>query len=97
MKKLILLLALIFGIFSFVGNALGFEGGTKAIATRAHPETGETQFGPILVIPHEELATSKPIIEFLQRVPQPAPSIERIREEQLGKSLATKAVVLFQK
>ena len=96
MKNLILFLILILGIFSFLGNALGHEGGTKAIATMIHLETGETQFGPIFVIPHEEMAPTKSIVEFLRSVPKPTLSMERVREEQPGKSLGTKLVVFFQ-
>ena len=97
MKNLILLIALTLLIFGLGINALASEGGTKLIATVTRPEQGQTQFGPIWVVGHDELTASKPVMQFLRHFPKPTLSIENLREEKEGPSLGTKAVVLFQK
>lgn len=97
MKSVTWLLATILIVFGVTVNVFAFEGGTKIVATMTHPQNGETQFAPILLIPHDDLAPSKSVVQFLHRAPKPTLSVERIREEKLGKSFGTKAVVLFQR
>lgn len=83
-------------ILGFGGYGLAYEGATKAVAVMTYPEKGETEFGPILLIPSEEMAPAKPVQQLLRRVPEPTLSIERIRTEKPGTTSGTKAVVLFQ-
>lgn len=89
-------LALLFAL-GFAGNAFAYEGGTKMVAAMNQPERGEPQFSPILLVPHESLTPSKPVLRLLHRIPEPTLSAERIREEVPGRSLGTKGVVRFQK
>lgn len=97
MKNIALFIAFTLFLFGFGGNVFSYEGGTKLVATMTHPERGEAKFSPLILIPHEELAPSKPVLRLLHRVPEPTLSKARIREEKWGRSLGTKALVRFQK
>jgi hypothetical protein len=97
MKSAVLLATLTLLIFGLGITAAAYEGGTKTVATMTHPEKGEVQFGPIVVIPHDALTPSKLVTGLLRRLPEPTLSVERIRLEKPGQSLGTKAVVLFQR
>lgn len=97
MKTLTFLATFMFVFLAVTGNAFSYEGGTKALVVMTHPEKGEADFSPLLVIPHDELTPSKPVQRLLRQIPEPTLSLERIREEIPGPSLGTKAVVLFQK
>ena len=84
-------------MLGFGVSAFGYEGGTKVVATMTHLERGAVEAGPVLLVPHDELAPTKAVQEFLRRVPEPTLSVERIRTEILGTTSGTKAVVLFQR
>lgn len=95
MKNVTLLVTLAILILGFGTYAFGYEGGTKVVATMTHPERGAVEAGPVLLIPHDELAPSKMVLQLLRRVPEPTLSVERIRTEKPGTTSGTKAVVLF--
>lgn len=97
MKNIALFTIVILFVFGFAGSLPAYEGGTKAVATMTHPERGESPAGPLLLIPHNELAAGKPFLAFLHRIPSPTLSAERIREEKTGPSLGTKSLIRFQK
>lgn len=96
MKTRVVMGIVLMSTFALGVNALAYEGGSKMVAAFAHPEKGEAEFGPLSVVPSEVLTPGKPIVQMLHRLPQPTLSVERIREERPGRSLGTKAVVLFQ-
>lgn len=97
MRTLISLVVLSFLVLGF-GNALSaYEGGTKAVATMTHPEKGEAQFGPVLLVPHSSLTPSKAVTSLIHGIPQPTLTMSGIREEEGGQTLGTKAVVRFWK
>ena len=84
-------------VFAFAGNAWAYDGGTKAVIAMTNPPRGIAEYSPILVVPHDQLTPTKPIVQLLRRIPEPTLSVERIREEKWGPSTGTKAVVLFQR
>jgi len=96
MKKAALFTILTVLVFGFAGSVLAYEGGTKAVATMTHPEEGETQFSPLLLVPSNTLSPSKPVLSLLRRTPQPTFSPTKIREEKAGPSLGTKGIIRFQ-
>ncbi len=96
MKTIPLIAMLALAALAVGGNLWAYEGGTKAVVARMQPEKGEAGFNPILLVPGGELSPGKPVQQFLRRIPQPTLSAERIREEKPGRSLGTKAVVVFE-
>ena len=97
MKKIALLTLGTLFMFGLAGNVVGYEGGTKLVATMTHPEEGKMVAGPLTLVPYRELNPGKMIERYLHRLPQPTLSAQRIREERPGPSLGTKGIIRFQK
>lgn len=82
---------------AFSGNILAYEGGTKLVATMAHPEKANIQSNLSLSSLEYGFGGTKLVVQFLHRLPKPTLSGQRIREEKPGPSLGTKSTVRFQK
>lgn len=97
MKNVTWFIVLAAFLAGLAGNAWAFEGGTKAAAAMLHrPEYRVTTPGPAPVLTYDIWRSSKPVLQFLSRLPEATLSVERIRMEKAGPSTGTKAVVLFQ-
>ena len=96
MRHVVLFLVLTTAFLGLGGNLLAYEGGTKLVATMASPAIGEAKSGPTFGLSYGVNST-KPVVSFFKRMPEPSLSLERIREEKLGRNLGTKEIVLFQK
>ncbi len=97
MKSIAFVTVLTLALLGMTTPVAAYEGGTKAVAAMNQPHRAESQPGPLLLVPHNALTPSKPVLRLLNRFPEPTLSVERIREEKQGPSLGTKRVVLFQK
>jgi len=97
MKNVTLLTLAASVILGISATAFSYEGGTKRVVRMALPQRGPADVSAIPAVLSYELTGSKPVVNFLRRIPEPTLSVERIREEKPGASLGTKAVVLFQK
>lgn len=97
MKKFTLGTVAAFFIFAFAGNILGYEGGTKWVATLTHPEEMSMTSGPLFLVSYQHLSPGKMIERYLHRMPEPTLSAAGIREERPGLSLGTKIHVRYLK
>jgi len=97
MKKVALFTGVALFIFGLAGNVIGYEGGTKLVATMTHPDEGKMVSGPLTLVPYHKLAPGKLIERYLHQLPQPTLSAQTIREEKPGPSLGTKGIIRFQK